>query len=59
MVADGDPVATSLYAKYKQVQMPNLRLGDPDVAALIRYLDAQTAKTRTSARSAGQRLPEN
>ena len=59
MVADGDPVATSLYAKYKQVQMPNLRLGDPDVAALIRYLDTQTAKTRNSARSAGQRLPEN
>lgn len=59
MVADGDPVATSLYAKYRQVQMPNLRLGDPDVAALIRYLDAQTAKTRTTAHSAGQRPPEN
>ena len=56
MVADGDPVATSLYAKYRQVQMPNLRLGDPDVAALIRYLDAQT---RTSVHSAGQRPPEN
>jgi protein SCO1 len=58
MVADGDPVATSLYAKYKQVQMPNLRLGDPDVAALIKYLDAQTTNTRTVAHSAAQGRPE-
>lgn len=43
MVAERDPIATALYAKYKQVQMPNLRLGDPDVAALIAYLDAQSA----------------
>jgi protein SCO1/2 len=58
MVADGDPVATSLYAKYKQVQMPNLRLGDPDITALIKYLDAQTAKTRTGAHSAAQATTE-
>jgi protein SCO1/2 len=43
MVAEGDPIAIALYAKYKQVQMPNLRLGDPDVAALIAYLDARSA----------------
>ncbi|PYX85358.1 MAG: electron transporter SenC [Acidobacteria bacterium] len=42
MVAERDPIATALYNKYKQVPMPNLRLGDPDVAALIAYLDAQT-----------------
>ena len=50
MVAQGDPIATSLYTKYNQVQMPNLRLADTDVAALITYLDAQSAK-RAKARS--------
>jgi protein SCO1/2 len=42
MVAQRDPIATALYNKYNQLLMPNLRLGDPDVAALIAYLDAQT-----------------
>jgi len=47
MVTERDPIATALYAKYRQVQMPNLRLGDPDAAALITYLDAQTAAVHT------------
>jgi protein SCO1 len=42
MVAERDPIATALYNKYNQVQMPNMRLGDPDVAALLAYLDAQS-----------------
>jgi protein SCO1 len=46
MVAERDPIATALYDRYKQVQMPNLRLGDPDVAALIAYLDAQSAAVK-------------
>jgi protein SCO1 len=58
MVTERDPIATALYAKYKQVQMPNLRLGDPDVAALITYLDAQTAavKTRVSTKKASGKM---
>jgi protein SCO1/2 len=44
LLADKDPIATALYAKYNQVQMPNLRLSGPDVDALIAFLDAQTAK---------------
>jgi protein SCO1 len=53
MIAEGDPIATALYAKYQQVQMPNLRLGAPDVAALIAFLDSQTRvhETAISARS--------
>jgi protein SCO1 len=43
LLAEGDPTAKALYAKYKQVKMPNLRLGEADVAALMEYLDAQTA----------------
>jgi protein SCO1 len=42
MVAQKDPIAIALHNKYKQVQMPNLRLADPDVAALLVYLDAQS-----------------
>ncbi|HET9599241.1 MAG TPA: SCO family protein [Anaeromyxobacteraceae bacterium] len=41
LLAAGDPVARGLYARYREVRMPNLRLGDGDVAALIEYLDAQ------------------
>jgi protein SCO1 len=37
-----DPIATALYDKYKQVNMPNLRLGSEDVAVLISFLEAQT-----------------
>lgn len=42
VLAEKDPIATALYDKYKRVNMPNLRLGTDDVAALIAFLDAQT-----------------
>ena len=41
LLAAGDPVATSLYRKYKEVRMPNLHLSSADVAGLIAYLQAQ------------------
>jgi protein SCO1 len=42
-VLDGkDPIAMALYDKYKQVNMPNLRLGTADVDTLISFLEAQT-----------------
>jgi protein SCO1/2 len=51
MLSERDPIATSLYAKYNQVPMPNLRLGDPDTAALITYLEmkgfARNVETET------------
>ena len=43
MLAEKDPIAMQLYAKYNQVRMPNLRLGDGDVETLIGYLEAQSA----------------
>jgi protein SCO1/2 len=46
MLAQNDPAATALLAKYKQVVMPNLRLGDGDVAALVKYLEAHSAARR-------------
>lgn len=46
MLAQNDPIAAALFAKYKQVVMPNLRLGDGDVAALMNYIEAQSAASR-------------
>ncbi len=38
-LANGDPIATALYSKYKQIKMPNLGLASGQVEALIRYMD--------------------
>jgi protein SCO1/2 len=46
MLAAHDPTAQALFIKYQKKRMPNLRLGDEDVAAVIAYLEAQDA-TRT------------
>ena len=43
ILQDGDPIATALFKKYKQVQMPNQRLGDADTAALIGFLESQSS----------------
>jgi len=44
--AAGDPIATALYAKYKNIPMPNLRLDRDDVAALLSYLESQGSAPR-------------
>jgi protein SCO1/2 len=41
VLAANDPIATALFAKYKNVPMPNLRLADDDVTLLLSYLDAR------------------
>ena len=41
MNADGDPIALALRAEYRQVRMPNLKLNDEDVSAVIDYLEGQ------------------
>ncbi len=41
MLAEQDPLAMELFEKYKQVRMPNLRLGLGDVQALLKYLEVQ------------------
>jgi protein SCO1 len=47
MIANGDPIAVNLFKKYKQVNMPNLRLADIDIKALIDYLEAQSPAGKT------------
>lgn len=42
MLAEGDPVATSLFKKYNRVRMHNLELREADVASLLSYLEART-----------------
>jgi len=46
MLAEGDPIAAALYRKYNNVNMPNLRLNEADVAALIEHMEAQDAAAR-------------
>jgi protein SCO1/2 len=41
VLASGDPIATALFNKYKRVRMPNLRLGEKDVASLLGFLEAK------------------
>lgn len=41
LLAERDPIAMALHAQYNQVQMPNLRLGDADVEALVEYMTRQ------------------
>jgi protein SCO1/2 len=41
MLAENDSIATGLYSKYKQVQMPNLRLSDAELQAILQFLEGQ------------------
>lgn len=41
VLAEKDPVALALFEKYKQVNMPNLRLVDSDLNALLNFLREQ------------------
>ncbi|HEU4415177.1 MAG TPA: electron transporter SenC, partial [Candidatus Angelobacter sp.] len=47
VIAEKDPIATDLFRKYKQVNMPNLRLADIDVNALIDYMESQSGIVKT------------
>jgi protein SCO1/2 len=50
VLASGDPIATALFNKYKKVRMPNLRLEEKDVAALVKFLEAKGAPTPAALR---------
>ena len=61
VLAEGDPIAMILFNRYPKVRMPNLRLGDEDVAVLISYLAMQSAaaeKAKRTVAAGGERLPE-
>jgi protein SCO1/2 len=48
--AEGDPIATALFAKYRNVPMPNLRLSNIEIAGLLSYLETQGAADQASQR---------
>jgi protein SCO1/2 len=43
VLAEKDPIATALFKKYNEVNMPNLRLADIDLHSLIDFLERQSA----------------
>jgi len=46
MLAERDPIASALFAQYKDVPMPNLGLSEGEVAALLSFLEAQRSGRR-------------
>ena len=50
MLAEQDPIAVALSAKYKNVPMPNLRLSDGEIAIVLSYLEAQNTRLQTTER---------
>lgn len=54
VLAEKDPIATALYKKFNQVQMPNLRLAETDATILIDYLEAQTVSSHKDTSTGGK-----
>jgi protein SCO1/2 len=50
MLAKGDPIATALFHKYKELRMPNLLMGSSDVADVISFLETRSNATREQPR---------
>lgn len=46
MLAEKDPIALELYAKYKKVLMPNLRLNKLEITSLINYVDTESRRVK-------------
>lgn len=51
MLAEKDPLALALYADYRELPMPNLRLSDREVDSLIRYLEAESRRMGRAAQA--------
>ena len=55
MLDEHDPIATTLLARFKQVRMPNLSLGDADAALLADYLARESGDRVATASPAPMR----
>ncbi|MEE2674285.1 MAG: SCO family protein [Myxococcota bacterium] len=53
MLAERDPLVLDLYAEWGEVLMPNLRLNEIEIEALIEYMDAETRRVQQEAPVAG------
>ena len=47
MLAEKDPIAMELYAKYDELPMPNLQLNELEVTSLIVYMDAESRRVES------------
>ncbi|MEX5350479.1 SCO family protein [Pseudomonas juntendi] len=56
MLAEKDPLAMLLYDQYKGLAMPNLRLGDTEVSALLTYLEEETQRVQTPSQGPSHNL---
>ena len=56
VLAEKDPLATSLFKQYNEIQMPNVRLGPDDTESIVRFLEAQSASkpSQISSTTAGR-----
>ena len=45
--ATNDPIATLLFERFDRIPMPNLRLGDAEVSALMAYMEEETTRLQT------------
>jgi len=55
MLEEGDPVAVALYERWNRVPMPNMRLTEKDVGALLGYIDQESRRIRDLRAAAGSR----
>ena len=53
MLAEKDPLAVELYERHRRVPMPNMDLKEPEVAALLEYLEVESRRFEASERAAG------
>jgi hypothetical protein len=49
MIAERDPLAVGLLARYRNLPMPNLGLSEPETADLIEYMRLEDARRTASA----------
>ncbi|QQZ38556.1 SCO family protein [Pseudomonas sp. SK2] len=47
MLAEKDPLALLLYEQYNRLAMPNMRLGEAEVDAVLAYLEEETARVQS------------
>jgi mono/diheme cytochrome c family protein len=49
VMIDGDPLGQALLKQWRGVRMPNFRLGDRDIDALLHYMAQESARARAAA----------
>ena len=54
LIEEEDPIATSLFKKYKEIRMPRLGLPEADVNTLIEYMKIQSASVGNTVKAGTQ-----